>query len=111
MIHVVMDRKGGLGVAAVDRAGGSEYQMFYLAPSATLHEIQKTFQVAFAVHLRMLKGVAHPRLSGHMKDILETFRIEERVKGRILGEIDLEEAKVRMIFKKGKPGLFQVHVV
>ena len=61
---------GHRGIGAIYTGGASIDQMFDIAVTAHFENIQKPADICIDISERVLKGIAHPRLSGEVHDVV-----------------------------------------
>ena len=66
MIDVVVNRKRHLGIAAIDRTRRGIDEVLDLRMAATFQNVQKSFDVAVRIGMRVHQGIAHTRLRRQM---------------------------------------------
>ncbi len=82
-----------------------------LAVPAALKQIDEADEVGLGIGLRIDERVAHAGLGGEVDDALEVFLAEEFGHARGIGDVELDEAKARMVGQLLQARLLQADVV
>ena len=92
---------------------------------APLKDVQEAFQVAFQISIRILYRVTHTCLGSQVDDLVEPFRLEQTVQGKLVADRHPDEAAaappgtylpLQLIERSieavlAQPAVFQAHIV
>ena len=111
MVHVMVHGKRHIGVGAVNRTGGSVYQVFHAVVAAAFQYIHETHQVGIHVGMRVLYGITYPRLGRQVYHTLWLVLLKKFFNARPVCHIQFVELKQLVVFQQGQPVFFQLYVV
>src|SRR5450631_4045116 len=85
--------------------------MFHAVVAATFNDLQESGDVAVHIGMRILNGIAHPRLRGQVHHALEFFRAEQCRHCLAIRNILLHEPKARIASQNIQARILQLVIV
>ena len=111
MIGGVVLRERHVGVGAVYRAGRGVHQVLDAVVAAAFQHVEGAGDVAAHVGVWVLERMAHAGLRREVHHALKFLAREERGHGRLVGEVELHEAKLRLHREAREARLLERNVV
>ena len=78
---------------------------------AALQDIDEAVKVGFGVSVRVLQRVSHTGLGGQMYDDRKAISLEQRLHSGAIGQIQLEEREVRVLFEEIEARVLESRII
>ena len=106
-----MDRKWVFGVESIGRTGGCVDKMLHFIVTATLKDIECSYDITLYINFWMLNGIANASLCGQVNHSVWTLFFENPINFFFIFKVLFVEGELVILLKNFESVIFEVDVI